>query len=323
MARADPEGAYLVAVDPASTFAFAPAGADLAGPVEMSPALAAVLAFCARIEPERQQQFRGCRERGALEHLLADPSANRRLVPMWGYFRVGSGERAGAWAGCLPAQIDPDGGAITRIGILLGEVGRALVRGQASRTSELFGKGLCLPNETVTASELINLGADCGGRDRAACRLAQASVSAGRMVFYGASVADVHDVVESSVLGFVPGVAIHAAAAANLLEHGAAFVREPPEFQFLLRLEGNLVAEIALLMLWFFTLLALKIRGIAFSGFWSQVGIYTMALVIAVASTSALYMLLSWTPANWLGLAAALAGTGPDTQLPRGAGKST
>jgi hypothetical protein len=309
LARTEPDGTYLIAVPASRTFPDPPTEADQRFPREPSPALAAVLAFCADLPALRAAAFKGCRDRDALAALLESETV-ARLSPVWGYYRTPrpASLAAAGPTGCHPAQTVPR----EALWAALAETARQFVRGQPWLTDGPFGQGLCIPTETIAAAPYIEL-QSCGASDPAACRESQAYFTGGRMVFYGASVEAVHDLVDSPVLGRVPGVALHAMAATHLLRYGADYVREPPMLldTAFMRLSWSQVVELSLALLSFAVVLGLAhATGINPSnpGFWSATGWFVAALALASVFTIAAYVWLGWTPANWLTLSLGLFG---------------
>lgn len=314
LARADADGAYPVAVLPSETFSHPPTGIDERLAMEASPALGAVLAFC-RLHPvEVASSFRGCRERDRLAELITSPDAARRLVPVWPYFPTDGGEALRSPRPCPPGQTAAADNHWQRATLLAREIGRTLYRSLAQSDPALFGKGLCLPYDTTTAAQLIELASNCGNEDIVDCRKRQAAVTAGRMVFYGAQVADVHDDAESPVLGIVPGVAMHAAAAANLLQFGTSYVRHSGEIP-LLHIEWITLIEISVVFAWFILLVGWRPSWLLGDQALSPVLLrLSFALALALALTTWLYVAFCYTPANWVALAAALYGTAPSRE---------
>ncbi|MFN3869508.1 MAG: CHASE2 domain-containing protein [Hyphomicrobiaceae bacterium] len=304
IARNTDANVYAVAVKPSETFAHPPADADQRLPIEPSPALAAVLAYCRALPAETATRFKGCRDIARLEELVeADgPDVNRRLVPLWSYFHAASVE------GPLPAACRPEQDRATSKAMLIAmETAHTLVRGVLDPSFSRFGGGLCIPYETATVSDYLGRLSNCGALPIADCRKAQAQLVAGRMVFYGASVTAVHDEITSPVVGNVPGVAVHAAVATNLLEFGADYVREPPVAVW--TYTWSQIVELALVFVW---LMSVALIGRVASQqtlhrWWPRLLVGTFGVVLALAATWVMYQSWNWSPGNWLALCVALA----------------
>jgi hypothetical protein len=269
---------------------------DPKGAIEPSPALAMVLALCERLPAAQAARYRGCRDRAALQRLIETgaPGPANRLVPLWSYYTsqaFNDDLRRHAPHSKVCSQQDA-----ARIGVwsLLGrELGTALIYGLWKEKHSGFGTGLCIPQDTFTVADLVEMASRCA--EGVNCEERQLRFLAGRMVFYGVSVTAIHDEVNSPVLGYVPGVALHAAAAANLLQYGTSYIRMPPA------LWGEMtyaqVVEMALTAL--AGLLVSLSRRSSFLG-WVFAPLAFFGIVSAVIVWE--YFWLNWPPANWLAL---------------------
>lgn len=307
IARSTDANVYLVAVKASETFAHPPADADQRLAVEPSPALAAVLAHCRALPPEKAVRFKGCRDIARLEELveLDAPEVNRRLVPLWSYFHATS-PQAPLPAGCRPEQDR----TASRSSLIAMETVHTFLRGALDSSFSRFGSGLCIPYETTTVSDYLGRLSNCGALPIEECRKAQAQLVSGRMVFYGASVTAVHDEITSPVLGNVPGVAVHAAVAANLLEFGADYVREPPTAVW--TYNKSQVVELVMVALWLITVGSFATRWMPGRPILRRLVIGLAGLVWALGITIWMYWFWNWSPGNWLALWLAFATTLPD-----------
>lgn len=224
-----PDGSYLLA---------APKD-NRAGPLEASPALAMVLAFCEDARGTPRQNLRGCRDREALAALLAAGGSDESLTlhPLWSFYKTEafiadkaahSADEAKQDAACSLAQLDRRQRQVGRLSIIASEFWRTLLPFEWDG-AQAFGKGLCTPADAFSIIDVRQMATYCGS-DPDSCQRRMASFFAGRMVFYGADITGINDLIETPVVGLVPGAAFHATVAENLINLGADYRRSPREY---------------------------------------------------------------------------------------------
>lgn len=229
IAPIDSEGAYPLVVD--SKFR------------EASAALAMVLAHCNYNSSGAAVVLPGCTKRAALEALLAKPVSRNeiRLQPTWAFFQTEGwiadrarfeGQSSGSPYADNKCGKDQAGSTwFHKLEIGAGELWRTVVfpSDQETLSRRQFGTGLCLPMDTFSALDVRQMATFCGP-DGTACRERLGHFFSNRMIFYGIDITGVNDAVRSPVLGPVPGVAMHAAVAENLVRLGDEYHALPEDY---------------------------------------------------------------------------------------------
>lgn len=208
--------------------------------LQPSPALAMVLAFCKSATARERQELPGCRDRDELIRLLdpTSPQALREMHLLWSYYKTDaylaeSARHGGAGSsGCHAEQLNSAAGFFGRASVISFEFWHTLFRfgrenngvDEGAGQNSVFGFGHCLPADTFNLLDVRQMSSHCQSGDTG-CEERLANFFAGRMVFYGIDVTGINDNVPTPVLGRVPGTAYHAAAAENLLNHGASYRR--------------------------------------------------------------------------------------------------
>lgn len=295
--RRDDDGTYRLATSDVGTRTS----------LESSPALAMVLKFC-RDVPDAANRYPGCQQQASLEKLLQlepdDPKL--RMIPEWRFYRSvakikderayqPAGNQARRESGCPTVQ-DPR--TQSRWSLTIRELANVVFKSAVPDTITRFGKGLCLPYDTFSAKEIIEISTRC--QEKSECLRRKAASLTQRLVFYGGHITAINDQVYSPVLGMVPGVALHAAVADTLLRTGVFYMRNPPIafklgswsvtwgqlFDFALILIGILI----IFMLGLLLTSGLRCRVIQF---FSLIGLFVVTVTIQAHW-------LHWPPSNWL-----------------------